>query len=103
MEVCAEMASEQAQHRRVVVIDGGSCLWNSSIVLASEAFCQKSHGTGTGSVSRSYEQAGITDAFSLGAMGEHSANLFVVLQQSQADCEFKPAWINRGLQRLWSA
>ena len=70
VEVCAEMASEQAQHRRVVVIDGGSCLWNSSIVLASEAFCQKSHGMGTGSVSRSYEQAGITDAFSLGAMGQ---------------------------------
>ena len=84
MEVCAKMASEQAQHHRVVVIDGGSCLWNSSIVLASEAFCQKSHGTGTGtgSVSRSYEQAGITDAFSLGAMGEHSANLFVVSNHS---------------------
>ena len=79
MVVCAEMASEQAQHRRVVVIDGGSCLWNSSIVLAAEAFCQKSHGTGTGSVSRSYEQAGITDAVSLGAVGWLLAHRFALV------------------------
>ena len=70
MEMCAQMALEQAQHPPVFVMDGGSCLWNSSIVLAAEAFNQKSHATGAGSVARSYKQAGITDAVSLGAMSQ---------------------------------
>ena len=69
MEVYAEMAFEQAQHRRVAVINGSTCGLDSFTVLASEALSQSSFATRTASVARCLMQAGITDAVNLGAVG----------------------------------
>ena len=46
MEVYAEKAFEKVQHRRVVLINDSTCGRDSCIVLAAEAFSQKSHVTG---------------------------------------------------------
>ena len=73
MEVCVEMAFKQARHRRVALINGGSCLWDSSILLSAESLCKQSHATGTGSVAQSYEEVGITVVVSLGAVRQQSA------------------------------
>ena len=79
MEVYAEMSFEQAQHRRVAVINGSTCGRDRCIVLAAEALSQKSQGPGTAAVARCHKQAGITDAVSLGAVGKHPAHRGVVV------------------------
>ena len=80
------------------MINAGTCNWDRCIVLAAETLRKQSHATGTGSVARSYKEAGITDAVSLGAVCQQPAHRGVVVQQDQADRGFKPAWIDRGLQ-----
>ena len=67
------MAFEQAQHRRVALINGGACNWDRHIVLSAESLCKKSHATATGSVAQSYEEVGITVVVSLGAVRQQSA------------------------------
>ena len=69
------MAFEQAQHRRVALINGGACNWDRHIVLSAESLCKKSHShaTATGSVAQSYEEVGITVVVSLGAVRQQSA------------------------------
>jgi hypothetical protein len=74
VEVYAEMAFEQAQHRRVAVINGSTCGRDSCIVLAAEALSQKSQCPGTAAVARCHKQAGVADASSLGAVGWSLAN-----------------------------
>jgi len=69
VEVCAEMAFEQAQHRRVAVINGSTCGRDSCIVLAAEALSQKSQCPGTAAVARCHKQAVKADAVSLGVVG----------------------------------
>ena len=56
--MCFKMAFQHLQHRRVAVINGGTCNWDRSIVLAAETLRKQSHATGTGSVARSYKEAG---------------------------------------------
>ena len=62
--------------RNIVVLrllNGGSCLWDSSILLSAESLCKQSHATGTGSVAQSYAEVGITVVVSLGAVRQQSA------------------------------
>ena len=70
VEVCGEMAFEQAQHHSVAGINGSASDWNSTIVLALDPLSQQIPAAGAAAVARCHKQAGITDAVSLGAVGD---------------------------------
>ena len=103
VEVCAEMAFEQAQHCRVAVINCGTSGGDGGSVLAVEALSQQAQGASAAAVARGDEQAGVANTASSGSVGQHPAHRCVVMQQGEADGRFELAWINGGVQFSGSA